>query len=168
MDSPVSPERRNLVSAHVSSHFKRLLTAADHYAVTRFIQHYYRWCRTPRLRSSRLNWRPPRADLNGLVPFRPKDEIWFLRMRHHISTRLYQHVNTQLPRHTTRVPGTLQPFVSGFRLWIITEISSPKSKRPKKKNFPSLSALSTDKILLLFKCTLYTFTPTLIADIIAY
>ena len=45
----VSRERRNLVSAHVSSR------------------------------------------LNGLGPFRAKDEIWFLRMRHHISTGLHHH-----------------------------------------------------------------------------
>ena len=31
--------------------------------------------------SSRLNWRPP-ADLNGLVRFALKDEIWFLRVCH--------------------------------------------------------------------------------------
>ena len=38
--------------------------------------------------SSPLNWRPP-ADLNGLGPFRAKDEIWFLRMCHRISNAVY-------------------------------------------------------------------------------
>ena len=33
------------------------------------------------------------ADLNGLV-HRPKDEIWFLRLCHHISTSLYHAVRT--------------------------------------------------------------------------
>jgi hypothetical protein len=36
---------------------------------------------TPRL--------PVVADLNGLVLFLPKDEIWSLRVCHHISTGLY-------------------------------------------------------------------------------
>jgi len=44
--------------------------------------------------SSPLNWRPP-ADLNGLGPFRAKDEIWFLRVCHHISTGLYHVVSEQ-------------------------------------------------------------------------
>jgi hypothetical protein len=39
--------------------------------------------------NSRLNWRHPPADLNGLGPFRQKDEIWYLRVCHHISTGLY-------------------------------------------------------------------------------
>ena len=40
--------------------------------------------------SSRLqNDAPHRADLNGLGPFLTKDEIWFLRLCHHISTGLY-------------------------------------------------------------------------------
>ena len=39
--------------------------------------------------SSRLNWRHPSADLNGLVPFRAKDGIWFLRMCRHISNAVY-------------------------------------------------------------------------------
>jgi len=41
--------------------------------------------------SSRLNWRPP-ADLNGLVPFRKKDEIWLLRVCHHISKAVYCYI----------------------------------------------------------------------------
>ena len=38
--------------------------------------------------SSRLNWRPPRR-FKWTRPFRTKDEIWFLRVCHHISTDLY-------------------------------------------------------------------------------
>ena len=37
--------------------------------------------------STELTPRPP-ADLNGLVPPRAKDEIWFLRMCRHVSTGL--------------------------------------------------------------------------------
>jgi len=46
--------------------------------------------------SNRLNWRPP-ADLNGLVRFAPKDEIWFLRVCHHISTCLYLQSEVTVP-----------------------------------------------------------------------
>jgi hypothetical protein len=35
----------------------------------------------------------PLADLNGLVPLRPKDEIWFLRMCHHISYEFHYKPN---------------------------------------------------------------------------
>ena len=50
----------------------------SHYLGTRCIQHYYRWCRTPRLASSRLNWRPAhRADLNWLVRFARKTKSGF-------------------------------------------------------------------------------------------
>ena len=62
----------------------------SHYLGTWCIQHYYRWC-------AHLGWPqsteltpPPPADLNGLGPFRAKDEIWFLRVCHHISTGLYK------------------------------------------------------------------------------
>jgi hypothetical protein len=50
----------------------------SHYLGTRCIQHYYRWRRTPRDASSRLNWRPAnRADLNGLVRFARKTKSGF-------------------------------------------------------------------------------------------
>ena len=39
--------------------------------------------------SSQLNWRPP-SDLNGLVRFAERDEIWFLRVCHHISNAVHQ------------------------------------------------------------------------------
>jgi len=39
----------------------------SHYLGTWCIQHYYRWCRTPRLPV--VNWTDPSADLNGLVRF---------------------------------------------------------------------------------------------------
>jgi len=48
--------------------------------------------------SSRLNWRPP-ADLNGLVRF-AENEIWFLRVCHHIWTGLYElNVRKWPPQH---------------------------------------------------------------------
>ena len=37
--------------------------------------------------SSRLNWRPRRFKWKR--PFRPKDEIWFLRVCHHVSNAVY-------------------------------------------------------------------------------
>ena len=37
--------------------------------------------------SSRLNWRPRR--FKWTRPFSPKDEIWFLRVCHHISNAVY-------------------------------------------------------------------------------
>ena len=44
--------------------------------------------RTPRLPA--VDWTDAPADLNGLVRS-PKDEIWFLRLYHHVSNALYQH-----------------------------------------------------------------------------
>ena len=37
--------------------------------------------------SSSLNWRPPPNEMDS--PVSPKDEIWFMRICHHISTGLY-------------------------------------------------------------------------------
>ena len=60
----------------------------SHYLGTRCIQHYYRWCRTPRLPA--VDWTDvPAGRFKWTGPFRTKDEIWFLRMCHHISTGLY-------------------------------------------------------------------------------
>jgi hypothetical protein len=51
--------------------------------------------------STELTPRPP-ADLNGLGPFRAKDEIWFLRMCRHISNAVYQPVRiSEIGKHTT-------------------------------------------------------------------
>ena len=84
----------------------------SHYFGTRCIQHYYRWCHTPRgcQQSTELTPLPPgrfkwtrtvsrerrnvisahvSSYLNGLGPFCAKDEIWFLRVCCHISTGLY-------------------------------------------------------------------------------
>ena len=65
----------------------------SHYLGTRCIQHYYRWCRTPRLVSSRLNWRPPPGRFKWTGPFGAKDEIWFLRMCRHNSNADYPRPN---------------------------------------------------------------------------
>ena len=40
--------------------------------------------------SSRLNWRPPPGRFKWTGPFRAKDEIWFLRVCHHISNTFYR------------------------------------------------------------------------------
>ena len=69
----------------------------SHYLGTRCIQHYYRWWRTPRLASSRLNWRPAhRADLNGLVRFARKTKSGFLRVCRHVSTDLYYNIHATI------------------------------------------------------------------------
>ena len=61
---PVSRERRNLVSAHLSSHLNGLgLVSRER----------------RNLVSAHVL-----SHLNGLGPFRAKDEIWFLRMSRHI------------------------------------------------------------------------------------
>ena len=45
--------------------------------------------------SSRLNWLPPPIKIDSSVS--PKDEIWFLRMCHHISNAVYKR-----PRYSRR------------------------------------------------------------------
>jgi hypothetical protein len=61
----------------------------SHYLGTRCIQHYYRWC--AHLGCAVVDWTdaPPTGRFKWTGPFRTKDEIWFLRMCHHISTGLY-------------------------------------------------------------------------------
>jgi hypothetical protein len=61
---------------------------SSYYLGTWCIQHYCRWWAHLGCASSRLNWRPPRR-FKWTRPFRPKDEIWFLRVCHHISTGLW-------------------------------------------------------------------------------
>ena len=63
----------------------------SHYLGTRCIQHYYRWCAHLGCQQSTELTAPRRFKLTR--PFRPKDEIWFLRACHHISTRLYYPTN---------------------------------------------------------------------------
>jgi len=62
---------------------------SSHYLGTRCIQHYYRWC--AHLGCQQSTGLTPTGRLNGLGPFRAKDEIWFLRVCHHVSTGLCQH-----------------------------------------------------------------------------
>ena len=60
----------------------------SHYLGTRCIQHYYRWCRTPRLPA--VDWTDaPTGRFKWTRQFRAKGEIWFLRVCRHISTGLY-------------------------------------------------------------------------------
>ena len=67
---------------------------SSHYLGTRCIQHYYRWCRTPRLRSSRLNWRPAhRADLKGLVSFIERRNLVSAHVTSHFKRGLLSSVN---------------------------------------------------------------------------
>jgi hypothetical protein len=61
----------------------------SHYLGTRCIQHYYRWWHTPRLPAVDWTDAPPPGRFKWTRPFRAKDEIWILRMCHHISTGLY-------------------------------------------------------------------------------
>ena len=76
---------------------------SSHYLVTWCIRHYYRWC--AHLGCAVVDWTgaPHRADLNGLGPFRAKDEIWFLRVCHHVSNAVYCMWNT-LPALTLTTP----------------------------------------------------------------
>ena len=60
----------------------------SHYLGTRCIQHYYRWCRTPRLPAVDWTDAPPTGRFKWTGPFRAKDEIWFLRVWRHVSTGL--------------------------------------------------------------------------------
>ena len=40
---------------------------------------------------------PPTGRFKWTLPFRPKDEIWFLRVCHHISTGFYEPQTTEPP-----------------------------------------------------------------------
>jgi len=69
---------------------------------------------------SRLNWRPPRR-FKWTRPFRSKDEIWFLRVCHHISTGFYSRaqydcVALAVPSggRTVWKPTFRQPFPPSF------------------------------------------------------
>ena len=135
MDSSVSPERRNLFSARVPSHFNwpivpvidssrnvmahgdvrkgkwrgdwrmewvasTLHTTSEHgISSITTDAHTSAAC-------SRLNWRSRR--FKWTRPFRRKDEIWFLRVWHHISTGLYQLQGLKQSKKTgtTVRPGT--------------------------------------------------------------
>ena len=48
----------------------------SHYLGTWCIQHYCRWYAHTSTASSRLNWLPPRADLNGLVRFAERRNLF--------------------------------------------------------------------------------------------
>ena len=59
---------------------------SSHYLGTWCIQHYYRWCTQLGCQQS-TELTPPPIWMDSSVS--PKDEIWFLRVCHHISTGLY-------------------------------------------------------------------------------
>ena len=56
----------------------------SHYLGTWCIQHYYRWC--AHLGCQQSTELTPTGRFKWTRPFRTKDDIWFLRMWHHIST----------------------------------------------------------------------------------
>ena len=59
----------------------------SHYLGTWCIQHYYRWCAHLGCQQSTELTSPRR--FKWTRPFRAKDEIWFLRVCHHISNAMY-------------------------------------------------------------------------------
>ena len=59
----------------------------SHYLGTWCIQHYYRWC--AHLGWPVVNWTDAPRRVKWTRQFRLKDEIWFLRVCHHVSTGLY-------------------------------------------------------------------------------
>jgi len=64
----------------------------SHYLRTWCIQHYYRWC--VHLGCQQSTELTPSGRFKWTRPFRTKDEIWFLRVCHHISHTVYlEHVS---------------------------------------------------------------------------
>jgi len=64
----------------------------SHYLRTWCIQHYYRWC--AHLGCQQSTELTPTGRFKWTRPFRTKDEMWFLRVCHHISTGLYINTST--------------------------------------------------------------------------
>jgi len=60
----------------------------SHYLRTWCIQHYYRWY--AQLGCQQSTELTPPGRFKWTRPFRAKDEIWFLRVCHHISNAVYQ------------------------------------------------------------------------------
>ena len=56
---------------------------SSHYLGTWCIQHYYRWCRTPRLPV--VDWTDASADLNGLVRFAERRNLVSARVPSHFN-----------------------------------------------------------------------------------
>jgi len=65
--------------------------------------------------SSRLNWRPT-GRFKWTRPFCAKDEIWFLRVCHHISTGLYVRFLQQHPVYISPQSSTLNQRASRIAL----------------------------------------------------
>ena len=61
---------------------------SSHYLGTWCIQHYYRWCAYLGLPA--VDWTDASRRFKWTRPFRAKDEIWFLRVYHHISNAVYE------------------------------------------------------------------------------
>ena len=59
----------------------------SHYLGTCSIQHFYRWCAHPAFQQ--LTEMTPNGRFKCTRPFGCKDEVWFLRVCHHISKAVY-------------------------------------------------------------------------------
>ena len=86
------------------------------YLGTWCIQHYYRWC--AHLDCQQSTELTPPGRFKWTRPFRTKDEIWFLRLCHHISNAVYQrlHKHTQTLVAPRRLNITSHPH--GLSCWI--------------------------------------------------
>ena len=68
---------------------------SSHYLGTWCIQHYYRWCRTPRLPV--VDWTDAPADLNGLVRFAERRNLVSARVPSHFNWPLTLKLTVYLP-----------------------------------------------------------------------
>ena len=91
----------------------------SHYLGTWCIQHYYRWCaHLGCQQSTELTPPPIYMDLS----FSPKDEIWFLRMCHHISNAVYNRPLSQVVAKVQNIRtscGDLSGWIPFFRQKVI-------------------------------------------------
>ena len=70
----------------------------------------------PLMRTTRLpvvDWTDAQADLNGLVRF-AENQIWFLRVCHHISTGLYPHACRMSPTFPWPRKKLIEPALKGL------------------------------------------------------
>ena len=83
----------------------------SHYLGTWCIQHYYRWCAHLGCQQSTELTLPPPGRCKWIRPVSQKDEIWFLRVCHHISTGLY------VPQRVSSISG-IDHEVEGTPSWL--------------------------------------------------
>jgi len=82
----------------------------SHYLGTWCIQHYYRWW--AHLGCQQSTEMTPTDRFKWTRPFRAKDDVWFLRVCHHISTGLYVRFLQQHPVYKSPQSSTLNPCAS--------------------------------------------------------